>query len=279
MASYCLPPWRTKFLRFTANRTIVKSGCATANGRVQCEPEKMRLGAESFLRKLGLWRTKKALSLEAYTLARYTSSEIGSGTPEEKVAVMQCAINRAKLEKLRGGVVELLLFRRKGAVGYGAYGPIHGPGMNAPYGRWASTSRDPGIDDLLIADFVLSGKAGDFARGGDDQFGPGVEGDTHHPAGWALRSLPKKAESRNYWVGVIPGVDHWKTFIFRNRRDIAPTSELGKKLLAAGQQALSSRTRPDWSKTPVCKGAATAIGSAAAATGIAGGLLLSRWFG
>ena len=248
----CLPWWHARFAPWSGKgRVIVKSGCATSGGRVMCDPAAMQAAAEAFLRVKGLWKGSRPLPLTAYTLARYTSSEVGSGTPEEKVAVAEAAVNRTRLEKLKD-VNQLLLYRRVGSRGYGAYGPIHDPSMGAPFGRWASTSRDPGVDDLLIADFVLSGKAANFNRGGDDQYGPSVEGDVHHPKGWAAAGLARRADRRNYWVGPLPGVDHWKTFIFRHMPNVAPNTPLGKQLLARGVAALTDRRRPDWSQLPVC---------------------------
>lgn len=258
----CLPWWHTSFAAL-GNREgrIVSSGCATSGGNVQCEPEAMRARAEAVLRQLGLAGN---LSLNAYTLARYIASEVGSGTPEEKVAVAQAALNRIRLERLRD-VNALLLYRQgAGHPNRGYYGPIHqgsGPSRTSPYGRWAATSRDPSVQDLAIATFVLDGGAAGFVRGADDQDGP--EG-LDNPVG----KVRAQALRRDYWVGPLPGVDHWHTFLYRHRPDIAPESALGKALTARGVAALSDRTRPNWTGYPVCPkpsiGPLVAVGVASA---------------
>jgi hypothetical protein len=235
-----LPWWHHKWDRWRDVK--VSSGCATSGGRVQCDPDDMRAKAQKKLEALGVWRGP--LSLATYTLARYIASEVGSGTPEEKVAVAEAAVHRVTLENLRD-VNSLLLYRIKGSAGYGAYGPIHGSSMDAPFGRWAATSRDPDVDDLLIADFVLTGRSQNFSRGADDQWGPEIEGDEKHPVGWGYRAVAgKKAQGRKYWTGPLPGVDHWHTFLFRTRKDTTPDSPTGLALIAAGQAALSQRPSP-----------------------------------
>ena len=260
----CFPWWHKVYERWRT--ATVPSGCATVAGRVQCAPESMRAHAEAVLRNLGVWTASKPLSLAAYTLGRYVTSEVGvKATAEEKVAVMEAAWNRGG--RTDQGVVQLLLYRTPGSAGYGAYGPIHAAGMTAPFGRWAATSQDPSIEALLLADLVLTGRTADFSRGTDDQAGPSVEyppGDPRaerYPVGWFYRSLPGRASKGNYWVGPLPGVDHWKTFLVQRRPDVAPTSQLGRALLAQGQAALSQRPspwtaralyRPDWSRVPMC---------------------------
>jgi len=206
----------------------------------------MRAAAEAKLRKLGYWTGGK-MPLTVYTGARYIASEVGSGTPEEKVAVLEAAVHRAELEKLRD-INSLLLYRQSSSSpNYGYYGPIHGPSgvSSAPYGRWAATSADPGIDDLLIAQFVLSGKARNFSRGADDQLGMEY---FDNPAS----VIKKNAAQNDYWVGPLPGVDFWHTFLFTHRPDIDPNSAKGQALVNQALAATASRTRPDWTALAVC---------------------------
>lgn len=183
----CLPWWRTQFTDPSLKRKIDSGVGRDAEGNINADPERLRAAAE---RQLG----RGHLPLAAYTLGRYAQSEVGSGTPEEMMAVIQAAINRSRLEypqlSIEDGVNRLLLRRTcKATTKYplasgacGRYGPIHASdtlctqlGLEkgcAPYGRWAATSKDPTVQTLLIASFALAGQAGRFARGADDQFGP-----------------------------------------------------------------------------------------------------------
>lgn len=257
----CLPHWH-RLLEIANGRpsaNIIKSGCGTSDGNVQCSPESMRLKAEKVV---GF-----PVSLADYTLARYVASEVGSGSQETKVAVAEAALNRAK--DLPKGVLSLLLYRQKpNHPNYGHYGPIHGPSgvQSAPYGRWAATSRDPTKGDIILAKFVLSGKSNNFSRGADDQMGPEHLNDP-------VRSVRVHAADRDYWVGLLPGVDHWHTFLYRHLPSIDPTSGLGKTLINRGVAAMEDRGRPDWSGLSVC----TSPSSRALATvfGFIGGASIS----
>lgn len=213
----------------------------------------MRAAAEAKMRQLGYWGSAP-LPIAVYTMGRYISSEVGSGTPEEKVAVAEAALHRA--EKRGISANDLLLYPQAGGhPNRGYYGPINvcatraADGscakLTAPYGRWASTSKDPGVDDLLIAEFVLSGRSSNFSKGADTQYGMEYLSD---PIG-KVRTLAAKG---TYWVGPLPGVDHWHTFLIAERPDISPQSVQGQALLQRGVQALSSSARPDWSALAVC---------------------------
>lgn len=236
----CLPHWH-RLLEIADGRpsaNIIKSGCSTVDGNVQCSPESMRSKAE---KAVGF-----PVSLADYTLARYIASEVGSGTQETKVAVAEAAVNRAK--NLSRGVLSLLLYRQStGHPNYGYYGPIHGPSgvQSAPYGRWAATSRDPTKGDIVLAKFVLSGKSNNFSRGADDQMGPEYLNDP-------VRSVRTHAVDRDYWVGPLPGVDHWHTFLYRHLPSVDPSSAFGKALINRGVIAMEDRGRPDWGRLRIC---------------------------
>lgn len=240
--STCFPAWHVQFKKYGGRGlSVVKSGCSTSGGNVQCRPEDM---AKKAGEKIGM-----PVSLEVYTLARYLASEVGSGTVEEKIAVAQAAVNRAVyVERLPHGILSLLLYRQKpGHPNYGHYGPIHGPeGVStAPYGRWAATSKDPTAGDIIIAQAVLvDGTFDGFNKGADDQMGPEYLSD---PYG----SVEKHAKNHKYWVGPLPGVNPWRTFQYRTLKDVAPDSELGRFLIARGQQAMRSK-KPSWTLTPIC---------------------------
>lgn len=211
---------------------VVSSGCSTSGGNVQCDPEAMRAKASAAI--------GRPLSLAAYTLARYMTSEVGSGTPEEMVAVGQAAVNQARL---RGypDVNKLLLYNPgTKAANQGYYGPIHGPSgvSTAPYSRWAATSKDPHLLALLLADLVLSGDAGDFAQGATSQYGMEYIG---NPKGL----VSSHAADRKYWVGPLAGVNHWRTFLFRQYPKGALSAAEQQALLARGLWGVA-QPRPVW---------------------------------
>jgi hypothetical protein len=189
-----------------------------------------------------------SLSLDAYTLARYMQSEVGVNRIAEAVAVTEAGINRAG-----GGdnVTSVLLYSP--GSGYGHYGPIHGVGTGtstAPYGRWAATSQNPSLKALLIAKFMLSDEFTGFS-GADDQDGPEAwvnQGQN------ALNNyvVNKLAKNGKYWVGPLPGVDHWHTFLQYTPGISASTPE-GQALTQRGIDALTlPMVRPDWSGLSLC---------------------------
>ncbi len=259
----CWPFWRPIYqplVGTTVGNTKLASGCAVnSSGNIPCRPEDMRKSAEAKLSSMGYPRS---LSLETYTLARYMQGEVGGGTIEERVAVGEAAVNRAKRENLPMGVLSLLLFRQKeGHPNRGWYGPIHGVGTGtstAPYGRWATTSADPTVLTTLLADLVMSGESADFARGADDQDGPEYwisQGQA------ALDNYVKRlASNGKYWVGPLAGIDHWHTFLqFTPSKLTAATTKA--MLLARGLEALQlPRRSPVWPEDlPTCgKPASTA---------------------
>lgn len=214
----CYPWWHAKYAPLRAKPIYVNSGCGVnASGNVGCSPETMRGKAEAFLRTGGFL---SELSLETYTLARYMQGEVGGGhgpgTIEEAVAVGEAAVNRAKLEGLKS-VNSLLLYRQSsGHPNYGFYGPIHASGgtSSAPYGRWATTHTDPTVLACVLADLVTSGRSGNFNQGADDQ--AGLQYSVNFPTitgaimSWANRHL--------FWVGPLPGVDHWRTFLVKTHK-------------------------------------------------------------
>jgi hypothetical protein len=217
----CFPWWHATFQPLAvAPQTTVSSGCAVnqATGNIDCDPEAMRARAEQFMRAHGY---QINVDLPTYTLARYMHSEVGSGTIEERVAVGEAAVNRARLEKLPQGVVSLLLYRQPSK----RYGEIQRGGT----GRWAATSRDPTILTLLLANLITSGQSGNFNDGADDQ--DGLEYITYFPsADWKVRDEAKRGK---YWVGPLPGVDHWKTWLWRTY-GVSPNTAQGMALLQRG---------------------------------------------
>lgn len=255
----CLPWWHSTIAAI--KKTPVVSGCPiNSQGNADCPPEQMRKKAEETLQNSSWWPKNKPLSIETYTLARYITSEVGSGTPEERVAVGEAAVNRAKLEKLPQGILSLLLYRQKpGHPNRGFYGPIHGGSgvTSAPYGRWAATSKDPNLGDIVVADLILTGATNNFSRGADDQAGMQYEKAFPHPD----QTVKRNAEDGDYWVGPLPNVNHWKTFLYRHLKGVRPSSPEGAALLQRGLAAVANRQSPNWEGLPICPKPTVAIES------------------
>lgn len=239
----CLPDWVHRYAAIP--NTTVSSGCSVnAQGNVPCDPAAM---AQAASRQIG-----RTVSLEAYTLARYITSEVGTRSVPERVAVAQAAVNRVKNTEGLGSVLDLLLYRQTpGHPNRGYYGPIHGSELSAPYGRWAATSRDPALSNIIIAIDVLNGTIPTgFSKGADDQYGPEI---LVRKQGLEVtqNGVRRRGGERRYWVGPLPGVDHQRTFLYTTRRDIDPASSMGQALIQRGVAAIAA-ARPDWSRLPTC---------------------------
>lgn len=250
----CYPWFHAKFTPMLGTplaKLYVSSGCKVDPlGNVPCSPETMRAKAEAKMRELGLL---SSLSLATYTLGRYMQGEVGSGTIEERVAVGEAAFHRGK--STAQGVINLLLYRQPaGHPNRGWYGPIHGVGTGtstAPYGRWATTSADPTVLTLLLADLVMSGASGNFTQGADDQDGP----EYWIPKGQAslYGYVDRLAREGKYWIGPRAGIDHWHTFL-QYTPGIKASSPEGQALVARAREALTLPRRPVvWpADLPVC---------------------------
>lgn len=227
------PSWQSRFAPLIggpADKTILRSGCSPdANGNIQCAPETMRAGAEKQLQASEFWPREKPLDLATYTLARYMQSEVGSGTAEERVAVGEVAVNRALLRKQ--DVNGLLLYTQPN----GLYGQINVPGKGNINRRFAATSRDPSILTALLADLVISGKSENISRGADDQ--DGLEFKKYFPV--PMNRILNEAKNGRYWVGPVPGVDHWKTTLYRTYGYKTESPE-GRALIARAREVFGN---------------------------------------
>ena len=250
--TYCYPWFHSYTPLSQAHQVQVPSGCEVSNdGNIHCSPEIMRKSAETQLQVTGLFAN--GLTLAVYTLARYIQSEVGNGTIEERVAVGEAAINRAKLEQLPYGIVSLLLYRQHSKL----YGAINVVGVKT--GRWASTSKDPTVLNLILSDLILSGVTNNFNLGADDQ--DGLEYRKYFPV--PMNRILSAAKEGNYWVGPLPGVDHWKTTLFR-KYGFKSSSNEGQSLIKRANETFGNpkwdyngliikELRPVWpSNLPIC---------------------------
>lgn len=224
MGSYRYASWHPHFaplVHSAVDTTILHSGCIPdADGNIQCAPETMRASAEKQLLASSYWPHDKPLDLATYTLARYMQSEIGNGTAEERVAVGEAAVNQAHR---RGQDINALLLNTQPNH---LYGEINVPGKGNVNHRWAATSHDPSILTTLLADLVMSGHSENISHGADDQ--DGLEFKRYFPV--PMNRILSEASQGRYWVGPIPGVDHWKTTLFRTY-GYKPDSPDGRQLI------------------------------------------------
>lgn len=291
----CYPSWYAPFATLAAQswtKTIIPSGCVVNNqGNIPCAPSSMRASAEAWLTKNApqvLPMIGGALSQDVYTFARYMHSEVGSGTVAERVAVGEAGVNQGKAS---GRTITKMLMPS------GYYGPIHAPDaycasigkppMCAPFSRWAATSRDPSIMSLLLAHLVVSGGSRNFANGAVTQWGPEAwikDGQTR------LTNFVKNiaATSKYYWVGPLPGIDPFHTFLVYKATLIEP---LKSAAIQRGIAALTLPRKPFVApELPVCRdgfftsdyglsGAEIALVALGSLAGLFGAMRFNRWLG
>jgi len=288
----CIPWWYKILVDVLAKpwantRLPVMPGCTTVvEGNVPCEPAKLAAFGEAWLKANQpdvLVLIGGALPRPLYTLARYIQSEMGGGSITERVAVGQAAMNMSK-----GRVDDLLLYRQAATSRFrGFYGPIHGPlgTSTAPFGRWAATTIAPTLGTLVIAAFVWSGKTAGFTDG-TTQWGPEYLKDAstgkHMKYGTSnarvLSFVRYAASDGLYWVGPLPGVDPWTTWLAK--RGPAATTAAGQVLIAAGASGLplDANGQPVRRRAPipteVCAGAGSG-GSGGSGGGGGGGTKLA----
>lgn len=299
----CYPWWHATLQPMSqqswASQTI-SSGCAQdSTGNIPCPPEAMRESAAAWLARYApqaITTIGGALDQDTYTFARYMTSEVGSGTIEERIAVGEAALNQAKR---RAGVLGSWRSKlREMLVPNGKYGAIHAPdayckqlGMSVgcnPARRWAATSRDPTAFAIVLAHFVMSGQSGDFARGAETQWGPEYlrntdntylkNGTTQARIESFVRYAASDSGGRYYWVGQLPGVDPWHTWLAK--KGPAASSPQGLAMIAQGIAGLPlSGGRPQriaWpADLPACDKPAS--GLVALATGV--GIAAVLWYG
>lgn len=238
----CMPSWIGKYKSLSTK--LVSSGCPIdANGNAPCDPQAMANAAGQAI--------GQTVSLEAYTLARNMTSEVGTVSPAEGVAVGLAAIHKSG-----GNALKALLYNQApGHLNYGHYGPIHkivNGVRTSPYGRWAATSLDPSVANLMLAIAITNGEiADDFSKGGNDQYGPQVFLKDTGGLAKLVNDLKAKGTNHVYWVGPLPGINHFRTMVFTTRTDVDPNSPLGQQLINRAIAAIQGAA-PNWSSLPIC---------------------------
>lgn len=256
----CVPSWFATYRAIT-NKTLASGYTTNSIGNVPGDPAAM---AQAAGRKLAADATLPAdvrtrgarLTLDAYTLARNMTTEVGTSSIGDAVAVAQGTVNRAAVS---GRSVTDVAINRQ-ALGHpnrGFYGPINatitdatGRKITAPYGRWTATTKDPTVRAIALAQDILDGVIpATFNKGGDDQANLTIY---QNPAA-KVRGL---ADAGAYWVGPLPGVNHRRTMVFRTVKnlDVAHAAVLVQRALTALGAA-----SPDWARSPVCVGDALAV--------------------
>ena len=260
------------------SKSIVPSSCIPdGTGSIPCAPSSMRASAEAWLSAhvpQALALIGGSLDQLTYTFARYMHSEVGSGTIEERVAVGEAAVNQAKA---RAGLIGSWQSKiNTMLIPNSKYGAIHcpadycaslgkGPDCNCA-GRWAATTRDPSVLSIVLAHLVVSGESGNFARGAATQWGPEYlkntdgsrmgQGTTRARIESFVRYAASSAGGRYFWVGSLPGVDPWHTWLaFKgNAIDIANSEALIQRGIEGLALSSSGKPiRPTWpADLPVC---------------------------
>ena len=251
-----------------ASTSSISSGCGTTAGPngstyLPCPPTTLAAAAR--------------LDVDTYSLARHLQSEVGSSSVANMAAVGLDAKNQANERGI--SLTQLLTTpgMPSGAAWSGMYGQINSPGGgNSGQGRWGATSADPTALSIAMAQLVTSGAIDGWNNGGDDQDGLNV--------GSAFASVAAKINAQaaqgSYWVGLIPGLDHWETVTWKNYKDwfgnpIAASSPLGQYLIQRAMVGFSdpSRASVQWDPSlPFCAPPSVNVVGAleTAATSIAG---------
>lgn len=269
-SAFCYPPFHATFAPLVggAAERVLSSGCGFVGADIACPPETMRANAERQLQASGFWPAGKALDLGTYTLARNIQSEVGSSTVEERVALGESTVNQG----LRRGATTRSDAANKAALfaqPSHLYGLINNPsGGSAGTGRFTSTSADPTILTTLLADLVISGRSGNFSQGADDQDGLEFHSSFAIPMNRVLQYALQYANSASYWVGPLPGVDHWRLSLFRHF-GFSASSPQGILLIERARQffgnpvyegnRVAQSMRPVWpANLPICAGGSAA---------------------
>ena len=238
----CLPSWAAAFDPATVAhlRSIpLPSGCGlNSNYNIGCDPQTMATAASAIMQNNGL----PALDLVSYSLARNMMSEEGGGSVFDIVSVGESTVNHANLKGL--SIPDAIT-----GLG-GQYGEINTP-IGNPANRFTSSSRDPDALTAMLALAILSGTTNNTANLGDDQ--DGLESFKYFPS-VANRINDYATQSKKYWVGLLPGENHWGVSVFRTY-NVDASSPQGQYLIARAMIGFAdpARSSVQWdSSLPFC---------------------------
>jgi hypothetical protein len=151
---WSLPPWHDTMQKWIDDFDGVFFDDACSNTE-ECttDAETLRAACEKQVRAHYAWGNReRPLSLEVYGLARNIESECGSGSPEERAAILFCAVNRAKIND-NAAVIDGLLHKATTDHPARTFGKQIGDWTKRP----VSTAQRPRLSNILIADFLWSG--------------------------------------------------------------------------------------------------------------------------
>jgi len=151
---WALPPWHDTMQKWIDDfdGVFFDDDCTNTED-CPTDAESLRAACEKQVRAHYAWGNReRPLSLEVYGLARNIESECGSGTPEERAAILFCAVNRAKHEGATD-VMDGLLHKVRKDHPTRTFGKQVG-GWNT---RPVSTAQRPRLSNILIADFLWNG--------------------------------------------------------------------------------------------------------------------------
>lgn len=243
----CIPTWFAPY-KAVSNKVIRSGYRVNADGNVPAKPADLAAAAAKKLADdttlpMTIRQRAARLTLPVYTLARYVTSEVGTSSVPEAIAVLQDAVNQAA-KRGHNDVLRVLLYNRSTGINQGWYGPINTVSNS---GRWAATTLDPTVRAIVLAQDVLDGVIPrDFNKGGANQANL-LSKYFKYPQ----QRIRELASDRMYWTGPLPGVDHRRSMHFAPVSDVtAATSAL---LVDRAIRALSEPT-PAWVKWPYCDG-------------------------
>jgi hypothetical protein len=163
-----------------------KKGEPLFRSQVIGTPSELKAQAEA---KLG-----RKIGDSAFALATMIASEEGSASPIVKGAIANTAWNYARIHDLH---VEELLTR--GAGSEGTFGSQQG-------GRYASTDKPPGEEDLLIAEAVLDGRLPDITGGAQNWDSPKAQREliAQGTSGYPQTNTPEAVAKKRTKAGLVP---------------------------------------------------------------------------
>jgi hypothetical protein len=199
----------------------------------------MRAGAEANLHRLGLYPADKPLSMDAYIMARNISSEAGSGTGAEKLAIGEVLVNRARAKGISFEKIALW----------------NGTHFAAQIGNnpAVATARDPYWEDFVAAELVLSGESRNLTKGATHYFSPRTQDNIYRKGKDAKDRFEVYRRWTGWpaaWVGYVPGIDVERQMFFRVL-DLPSEQAFFDEMYPLGKQALLAKVTPSEVMAPI----------------------------